>query len=223
MTTPPLVEFRGVSLAFGANPLFTSVDLAVEAGSSVAIVGHEGSGKTALLKLCLGMVFPTEGTVLVDGRDTRSFSPHDLRALRARMGFVQQAGGLLSNLTLIENLLLPLRYHNLCDEERQSRIHMLAMELDLGHHLGKLPGELPEMVQKRGRLARALALAPRVILADHPLAGVTEGVADSIVECLDSARTSTGAAVLSTSHTVQGARRLAQKVYHIDNKRIRPL
>ncbi len=220
--TAPLVEFRSVGLAFDRRTLFSNVSFSVEPGGSLAIVGREGSGKTSILKLCLGMILPTEGEVLIDGQDTRDLSPAGMKALRTRVGFIQQAGGLLANLTILDNILLPLRYHNLCDEGRQSQVHLLALSLDLAHHLGQLPGELSETVQKRARLARALALRPRLVLADHPLAGVTEDVANSIVEHLGTTRTPPGTAVLSTSHTLQGARRLARTVCLLENRSLRP-
>lgn len=220
--TAPQVEFRSVGLSFGARTLFSDISFSIEPGDSLAIVGHEGSGKTSILKLCLGMLLPTEGAVLIDGQDTRDLSPAGMKSLRTRIGFIQQTGGLLANLTLLDNILLPLRYHNLCDGGRQTQVHLLAMSLDLAHHLGKLPGELPEMVQKRARLARALALHPRLILADHPLAGVTEDVGNSIAEHLGPDRTPPRATVLSTSHTLQGARRLARTVRLLENKSLQP-
>lgn len=220
--TVPFVEFRSVGLSFGKAPLFSNVSFSVERGGAAAFVGREGSGKTSLLKLCLGMLLPTQGAVFVDGKDTRSLPARELLSLRGRIGFVQQAGGLLANLTILDNILLPLRYHNLYDASQDPEIAELARSLDLSPHLARLPGELPESVQKRARLARAVALRPRLILADHPLAGVTEETAETIVRHLHAARGLPACAVITTSHTVQGARRLAETVYALDNEGIHP-
>ena len=217
---PPLLEFRGVGLSFGEHPLFSGVSFTVDRGEGIAVAGHEGSGKTSLLKLCLGMILPTEGSVLIDGRDTRNLRGREWRALRARIGFIQQAGGLMANLSILDNILLPLRYHNLWDASLEPEIGELAWSLDLGPHLARFPGELPESVQKRARLARAIALRPRLILADHPLAGVSEDVAETIAGHLSAARGLPSCAVVATSHTLQGARRLAQTAYLLDNGRL---
>ncbi len=221
--TAPLVEFRSVGLSFGGKRLFAGASFTLERGGALAVVGREGSGKTAILKLCLGMLLPSEGAVLVDGKDTREMTPADLKSLRVRAGFIQQAGGLLANLTLLDNILLPLRYHNLLDGSRQAEVAALAESLDLAAHLARLPGELPEAVQRRARLARALALRPELLLADHPVAGVAEDVAAMIVRHLSpSGPDGRSRGLLAAMHTVKAAQNLAGTVRLLDNEGLHP-
>lgn len=220
---PPPLVLRDVTLACGGTVLAAPVDLALAPGAAVAVTGPEGSGKSALLRLCAGLETSATGEVRLLGVDTRRDGARQVRRAQAQIGFVQQIGGLLANLSLIENILLPLRYHNRLNATARERVGRLARDLDLEPYLPRLPAELPETVQHRARLARALAGEPRLLLADHILAGDTPEGVERIAAVLSHARAETRCAVLVAAHSEAAARRLAETVYALDNQRLRPL
>lgn len=163
-----VVEFRGVSHAYGERHVLADLDLVVARGDAVALVGRSGAGKSTLLKLINGLLHPQQGAVLVEGRDTREWDP--IR-LRRRTGYVLQDIGLFPHLTVEENVALVPRLERWPDGKRRERAAELLelVGLPARDFAGRWPRELSGGQRQRVGVARALAISPPVLVMDEPL------------------------------------------------------
>ena len=160
------------------------VDLAIEAGELVAIVGRSGSGKTTLLDLFGCLLRPTSGEVLVGGEPTAGLPDARLAAVRRdRIGFVFQEFNLLPTLTALENVLLPRRYGARRPDDR-ARAEALLAAVDLSHRARHRPGQLSGGEQQRVAIARALVNDPAIILADEPTGELDSETSEALVAML---------------------------------------
>lgn len=162
-----LVEFRGVSYEIAGKPILLDVNLCVEAGETLVLLGRSGSGKTTALKMINGMLFPTRGQVLVDGRPTTDWEP--IR-LRRRIGYVIQEVGLFPHFTVGDNIgLVPkLEGWNGADIERRVNLLLDKVGMPPGEFRSRYPRQLSGGQRQRVGVARALAADPPVLLFDEP-------------------------------------------------------
>ena len=178
MTTPalsaPLLELRGVTREYrtAAGP-FTAlhdVSVAAERGEFLAVVGESGSGKSTLLSLLAGIDRPTRGEIVVSGTKVHALAEYELSAWRGRaVGIVFQFFQLLPTLTAAENVMLPMDFcGTYAADERRARAEALLARLGVVEQADKLPSTLSGGQQQRVAVARALANAPTVLLADEP-------------------------------------------------------
>ncbi|MEK6607319.1 MAG: ATP-binding cassette domain-containing protein [Myxococcota bacterium] len=169
----PVLEAVGAGFA-GANGrvLLRDVNLRVGPGEIVAVAAPAGEGKSLLLRVLCGLDQATEGSVRVLGRETVGMTHGAFVDLWREMGFVYQEGGLISNLTLAENVALPLGWRARRDQPgARARAEELCAELELGEHAHDRPGGMGLGVKKRAAVARALAPRPRLIFVDDPFIG----------------------------------------------------
>ena len=168
MKKKALVTLKNVSFSFNGRVLFDRISLSVFQGEIFMLVGDSGSGLSTFLRIISGLIKPTEGTVKVLDVDIHNASPYQLMQVRQKIGFVFQHGALLNNMTLIDNVALPLRYHT---NFKENKIYEIAREKLRYAGIEKcgteLPAQLSEECVKRGGLARALALEPRIIFCDE--------------------------------------------------------
>jgi putative ABC transport system ATP-binding protein len=200
-------------------PVLRDIDLEIEAGEFVAIVGPSGSGKTTLLGLLAGLDRPSQGTVLLDGRDLGPLSEDDRARFRVqRIGFVFQTFQLIPTLTALENVRVPLELAGRVDEADARALDLLDA-VGLAERTGHYPAQLSGGEQQRVALARAFANRPMILFADEPtgnLDAVTgRGVIDLIVR-LHGTQKST--LVLVTHDTNLAA--LADRVIHLEAGRM---
>lgn len=178
MTTPslnaPLLELRGVTHEYrtvaGPFPALRDVSVAAERGEFLAVVGESGSGKSTLLSLLAGIDRPTRGEIVVSGTKVHALAEHELSAWRGRaVGIVFQFFQLLPTLTAAENVMLPMDFcGTYAADERRTRAESLLARLGVVEQCDKLPSTLSGGQQQRVAVARALANAPAVLLADEP-------------------------------------------------------
>jgi ABC-type transporter Mla maintaining outer membrane lipid asymmetry ATPase subunit MlaF len=171
----PAIEMRGVSITAMRDASFTvveDVNWSVAAGEFWVVAGQEHSGKSDLLMLAAGLMPPVAGSYNLFGNDTKNFGEAEL-AERLRVGFVFQGGQLFNQLTIAENVALPLRYQqNLTPDAAATEVNELLELMELTPLADVTPSNIAANWRQRAALARALILKPDILLLDNPLAGL---------------------------------------------------
>ncbi len=221
MSTVPRLECRRLSksLPSGSEMLviLDGVDLTVGAGEFLAILGPSGSGKSTLLGLLAGLDRPSSGEVWIDGERIDTFSEDALSLLRRKkVGFVFESFQLLSNLTALENVLLPLELARVGARERARE---LLVEVGLGERLHHYPAQLSGGEQQRVALARAFAPRPAVLFADEPTGNLDPTTGERVLAILAELRKREGSTLVLVTHDPEVAR-LAEKRIHLRAGRV---
>ncbi|MBL0354726.1 MAG: ATP-binding cassette domain-containing protein [Dechloromonas sp.] len=197
-----VVEMRGLSTRIGDRYIHRNLDLRVERGQVVGLVGGSGSGKTTLLRQILGLLQPAAGTVRLFGRDLVAARPEEQTAILRRLGMLFQAGALFSALPVFDNVAFPLRELKLLDADwirRLVNLKLALVEMEAEH--GRLmPAELSGGMVKRVALARALALEPELLLLDEPTAGLDPDRSRSFIKLLGQLQGELGLTVIMVTH-----------------------
>ncbi len=218
-----LLEFVGVSKRYeqGGEPVVAldGIDLSVEEGESVALVGRSGSGKSTLLHLAGGLDRPDSGTVRIDGRDLAGLSVGERARLRRRdIGFIFQFFHLVSGLSVAENVELPLLLDKRRD--RDKRVPELLERVGLGHRASHQPGELSGGEMQRTAIARALVARPKIVLADEPTGNLDSASGNVILELLSEVVIDSGAALVLVTHDESAAARTSRTLHVRDGRLI---
>jgi phospholipid/cholesterol/gamma-HCH transport system ATP-binding protein len=167
---PPILEFHQVHRQFGHQQVLRDVSFTIRRGESVAIIGESGCGKSVTLKLMIGLLSPSTGSVLLDGEPIAGRSEQQLTRERLRFGYVFQQAALFDSLSVADNVAFGLRQNTRLPESEiavivQERLREVGLP---GSVATKKPAELSGGMRKRVGLARALALAPEIMLYDEP-------------------------------------------------------
>ena len=219
---PAVVELRGLSTCIGDRCVHRDLDLRVERGQIVGLVGGSGSGKTTLLRQILGLLQPSAGTVRIFGEDLGAAGQRSKAALLRRVGMLFQGGALFSALPVFDNIAFPLRELKCLDEDWIRRLvylklHLVEME---SAHGALMPAELSGGMVKRVALARALALEPELLLLDEPTAGLDPERARSFVELLGHLQAELGLTVVMVTHDPETLAGLATHIAVLAEQRI---
>jgi len=204
MSTPvPILELSGVEKVYGSvqNPLrvLAEIDLRVDEGEYVAVIGPSGSGKSTLLNILGCLDSPTRGSYRIEGEDVARLDDGALSRVRnARIGFVFQSFQLVSHLTVQENVELPLFYARSRAGERRKRARELIERVGLGDRAGHLPAQLSGGERQRTAIARALANEPALLLADEPTGNLDTATSQEIMELFHALHRRGGTLVLIT-------------------------
>ncbi len=203
----PFIRYAGVHKAFGANAVLRGVDLDVEEGETVVVLGGSGSGKSVLLRHTIGLHRPDRGEVWVDGVEITALDEDDLIETRKKVGMLFQAGALFDSMTVEDNVAFALREHTGWDEARvRERVGEVLGLVDLEPEVGALmPSDLSGGMRKRVALARAVALAPRALLYDEPTTGLDPITANTINALIRSAQSRLGVTSIVVTHDIHSA------------------
>ncbi|HZX32315.1 MAG TPA: ATP-binding cassette domain-containing protein [Rhodocyclaceae bacterium] len=214
MSRPPAVELSGIWTRYREVVVHRDVNLVVEAGDVVGLVGGSGSGKTTLLREILGLLKPSAGTVKLFGEVLDRLDILERRAVRQRMGMLFQHGALFSALSVYDNIAFPLRELKGLDEDWIRQLVHLKLEMvELELHHGRLmPSELSGGMVKRVALARALALEPELLLLDEPTAGLDPDRSETFVRLIRQLQRELGFSVVMVTHDLDTLAGLSSKM-----------
>lgn len=206
-----ILEVKGLkkiySTRFGGNKVeaLRNVNFTVEEGEYVAVMGESGSGKTTLLNILAALDKPTNGSVVLDGRDLSKIKEKDVAAFRRdNLGFVFQDFNLLDTFTLEDNIYLPLVLAGKSYKEMSSKLETVAERLGILPLLKKYPYEVSGGQKQRAAVARAIITNPKLILADEPTGALDSKATDELL-CLFSDINSTGQTIVMVTHSLKAA------------------
>ncbi|MEZ7498573.1 ATP-binding cassette domain-containing protein [Flavobacterium sp. Arc3] len=171
----PVIEIKGLFKTFGANNhVLKGVDLSLNKGEDLVILGRSGSGKSITIKCIVGLVQPDQGEIKVFGQNVLNLATHKLNEVRIRIGFLFQNSALYDSMTVKQNLAFTLKRHasSLTIKEIEKEINTVLESVGLAEAINKMPSELSGGMQKRIALARTLILKPEIILYDEPTTGL---------------------------------------------------
>jgi putative ABC transport system ATP-binding protein len=216
-----VVELTGVGRRFAGEPpveVLSGIDLRVETGEFLAVVGPSGSGKSTLLNIVGLLIAPTTGRYVLDGVDTHRAKPRQLARLRAsRVGFVFQGFHLLPHLTVAENTALGGLYLGLSSRERRTRAVRLLDRVGLSHRLDARPATLSGGERQRAAIARALVAGPSLLLADEPTGNLDTASAGSVLDLFGELNRDRTTIVMIT-HDAQVAARATRTARIVDGR-----
>lgn len=208
-----LIELRQVSKRFGPLIVLDKIDLNIEAGKCIVIIGASGSGKSVLLKHIVGLLKPDSGQVYFAGQRIDDIPERRLADIRKRFGFLFQQGALFDSMTVEQNVAFPLDEHSQKTAEEISQIvHQKLDMVGLPDAGPKMPEELSGGQKKRVALARAIALDPEVILYDEPTTGLDPVRADVINEVILKLQNELKVTSIVVTHDMHSAFKVAHRI-----------
>jgi phospholipid/cholesterol/gamma-HCH transport system ATP-binding protein len=210
----PIIELRDVSMGFRYQSVLRDINLAVRRGETLCIIGESGCGKTVMLKLIIGLLRPSQGSVYFDGHDVASLGGKALVKMRLRFGFLFQMAALFDSLSVFDNVAFGLREHHYCEEERVREIVAERLrEVGLPPEIeSKKPAELSGGQRKRVGLARALAIGPEVMLYDEPTTGLDPIMSDVINELILQTQRGKKTTGIVVTHDMKTVAKVADRV-----------
>lgn len=222
MSREVVVDVRQLTMRYGRRLVHDRISLQVYRGEILAIVGGSGSGKTTLMREMALLQRPTAGTVTVLGRDAYRLSERDALALRRHIGVLFQHGALFSDLTVAENVAVPLREHTLLGGAFIDELAMLKIALTgLAHESAQLyPAQLSGGMIKRAGLARAIALDPELLFLDEPVSGLDPLSADALDGLILNLKASLGLTIIMVTHDMDSLWRVADRVVLLGDGRV---
>src|SRR5688572_7069786 len=219
-----LVCAAGLTTRFGSRTVLDGIDLAIHRGEVFVVMGPSGCGKTTLLRHLCGLLPPTTGSVTVAGHDLYAASPELLQHLRLRTGLSFQGGALLGNLSVLDNVALPLRENTPLPESVIVETARMKLEMvGLLHAAAMLPSALSGGMRKRAAIARAIALDPDIVYFDEPSAGldpITAAEVDNVITKLNKVF---GITMVVVTHDLSSAYAIADRIVVLLDGRIEAL
>jgi len=207
--------------SFGSKQVLRGVNLQIWPGESLVIVGGSGAGKSVLLKHLIGLIQPDRGHIIVDGEDLACAEPERCLALRRKFGMSFQEGALFDSMTVFENIAFPLRRHTSMSEEQiRQRVQECLALVHLSGIENKMPAELSGGMRRRVGFARAIALAPEILLFDEPNTGLDPITAAAIDRVIVEMRNQLPVTMVTITHDMNSAFRIADRIAMLRQGRI---
>lgn len=218
-----MISFRGVSKRFGDNVVLDKIDLELQKGEIVFLLGKSGMGKSVLLKNIVGLLRPDEGEIWIDGQEVSRLSEAEYYPVRKKCGMVFQFPALLDSLTVHENVAFGIRAHRLCEDENEiSRLVTEKLALvNLGPELlPRFPTELSFGMQKRVSIARTLAVNPEYLLFDEPTTGLDPVATAAINDLIQKLSRKLKVTSIVVSHDMHCALGIADRICLLNKGKI---
>ncbi|MFJ7567321.1 ABC transporter ATP-binding protein [Herminiimonas sp. NPDC097707] len=226
-TTPqtgaqPIIQIENLCTQFGDVIVHENLNLTINQGEIVSLVGGSGSGKTVLLRQMLGLNHPARGTVRIFDEDINGIAPQQLQQLRNRWGMLFQQGALFSSFTVFDNVAQPMRELRVLPKQLIHDAALLKLQMaGIGpEHALKMPSDLSGGMIKRVALARALALEPELLFLDEPTAGLDPNASESFVDLIRTLREEMQLTVVMVTHDLDTLFALSSRVAVLADKHI---
>lgn len=210
----PCIEIRNGALKFSAEWVLREVNVRIMPGERIAVIGPSGKGKSSLLKMLAGLLPPSEGTLLIEGRDFHQAPVAERQALRLKMGMLFQKNALFDSLNNSENIAFALRETGKrTPAEIQAIVLRFLEAVGIGHAKDLFPDEISGGMQKRLGIARALALDPEIVFYDDPTAGLDPITSRKIIDLIVDLQTKKNATVVAVTNDINRAYQLAHRIF----------
>ncbi len=208
-----VIELRNLNKTFGARKILDNINLRIEKGETMVIMGGSGCGKSTLLRLIIGALKPDSGEVLLNGKNITRLSEDEMNEVRKKFGMLFQSSALFNSMSVGENVALPLREHTELNESIISI--MVKMKLELVGLTGfehLKPSEISGGMKKRVGLARAIAMDPEIVFYDEPGAGLDPIVGSVIDKLISDLSKKLGITSVVVTHEMNSAFRIADRI-----------
>jgi phospholipid/cholesterol/gamma-HCH transport system ATP-binding protein len=216
-----MIEVQKLCKSFAGRPVLRDVDLTVEEGKTLVVIGRSGCGKSVVLKHLIGLLKPDSGAVLVDGEDIIGLPERKLTAVRRKIGMLFQSAALFDSMSVEANLAFPLREQGIRDEkEIDTRIAEALDMVELGGEQRKMPADLSGGMRKRVGLARTIVGRPRCVLYDEPTTGLDPITSDSINHMIRRLQRRLGVTSIVVTHDMKTAFHCADRVSLLHEGRV---
>ena len=219
MSNEAVISVRDLTMAYGSRVIQKNVSFDVQRGDIFVIMGGSGCGKSTLLMHLLGLLEPARGEIVYGEQNFTTASPMERQALRQHWGITYQSGGLISAMTLAENVALPLEQYSAYSASEISEIVALKLALvGLDGYQDYLPSEISGGMRKRAALARAIALEPDILFFDEPSAGLDPISSRRLDDLILQLKDSTGATVVMVTHELPSIYAISNNAIYLDAK-----
>lgn len=216
-----MIEVRNLKKSFGTHQVLDGVNLRIETGEAVVIIGRSGGGKSILLKHLIGLLTPDEGDVLIDGQSTQGLNERELLKVRRKFGMLFQSAALFDSLTVAENVGFVLRREQKHTPVEIEKLVGEALDMvELNGTQQKKPSELSGGMRKRVGLARAIIYKPEIVLYDEPTTGLDPIVSDSIDQLIIRVCERLKVTSIVVTHDMRSARRVGKRILLLYNGQI---
>jgi phospholipid/cholesterol/gamma-HCH transport system ATP-binding protein len=208
-----MIEITNLCKSFGSLQVLRGVNLSVEKGESMTVIGGSGSGKSVLIKHIIGLLFPDRGQVKVDGQVLNELDEEGLNDVRKKFGMLFQGAALFDSLTVGENVGFGLKQHTkMSDQEIRAIATQKLALVGLKDVEDKMPVDLSGGMKKRVGLARAIAMDPQIILYDEPTTGLDPITADAINDLIFGLRKKLGVTSVAITHDMHSAYKISDRI-----------
>lgn len=217
----PVIEVENLVTHYGTRQILHGIDMNIQRGEIMVIMGGSGSGKTTLLRHLLGLEKATSGSIKLLGQDLTSMTDLELYDVSKKMGVAFQGGALFSSMSVGENVMLPLVEHTNLDPETMQIMMRMKLEIvKLAGFEDLMPSELSGGMIKRAAFARAVIMDPAILFADEPSAGLDPVVSRSLDELILELRDALGMSIVVVTHELESAFRIADRITMLDKGHI---
>ena len=221
-TVHKAIIFQDVSISFEDAPVLDGVSFELRRGETKVVLGVAGSGKSTILKLCLGLMKPDSGQIYVLGHDITTMSEEELFDLRNKVGMVFQESALFDSMNVRDNVAFRLMEEHLPALEVEKRVREALSFVELEDAIDKFPAELSGGMRRRVGIARAIITQPEVILYDSPTGGLDPITSTTIIELIMKQRDVYKTSALLVGHRLQDGFTLASHYYDPASKHMKP-
>lgn len=211
-----MIEVKNISKSFEGQMVLQDISTTFEKGKTNLIIGQSGSGKTVLMKCCIGLLEPDKGEVIFDGNNFSGLKEKNKKKIRQEMGVLFQGGALFDSYTVEENVMFPLNmFTKMTLEEKHDRVNEVLKHVNIINANNKYPSEISGGMIKRVAIARAIALNPKYLFCDEPNSGLDPKTAELIDQLISQLTESFDMTTVINTHDMNSVLQIGEKVAYI--------